>query len=153
MVTVMATIWFYQLLHLPLEAALPKMLEMTLQREKRAVVMAGSEARVETLCDVLWTYRDDSFLPHGTRKDGNPTEQPVWLTEKDENPNGAAYLFLTDGAVSELIEDVERTHEVFDGRDADALEEARRRWRTYKNDGHDLAYYEQQETGGWVKRG
>lgn len=148
----MATIWFYQLLHLPLDAALPKMLEMSLQRGKRALVMASTAERVEALCDRLWTYRDDSFLPHGTAKDGMADHQPVWLTEKDENPNGADYLFLTDGADSELIDTVERTHEVFDGRDPEALAEARRRWRAYKNDGHDLAYFEQQEGGGWAKR-
>ncbi len=73
---------------------LPKLLEKTLASEKRAVVLAASVDRVEALAAQLWTYDPDSWLPHGTARDGSPEEQPIWLTERDENPNGAAFLFL-----------------------------------------------------------
>ena len=145
----MATIWFYQLLRSGLEDELPKLLEKTLERGKRAVVMAGSAERVEALAQHLWTYRDDSFLPHGSAKDGSPAEQPIWLTEADENPNGAVYLFLTDGAVSERLDGYERCHEIFDGRDPDALAAARTRWKALSAAGHELAYWRQRDQGGW----
>lgn len=147
----MATIWFYQLLRSGLEDELPRLLEMTQARGKRAVVMAGSPERVEALTQHLWTYRDDSFLPHGSAKDGSPAEQPIWLTEADENPNGAAYLFLTDGAVSEKLDEYERCHDMFDGRDPQALAAARARWKALKEAGHELAYWRQKDQGGWEK--
>ena len=62
----MTDIAFYHLQGSPLESALPKLLKKTLEAGKRAVVMAGSEARVEALNGVLWTYDQDSWLPHGS---------------------------------------------------------------------------------------
>ena len=85
----MTDIAFYHLMRSPLEAVLPRLLEKTRQAGKRAVVLAGSEERVEALNALLWTHDPDGWLPHGSDKDGNAPEQPVWLTEKDENPNGA----------------------------------------------------------------
>ena len=57
---------------MPLERALPLLLEKTLERGWRAVVQAGSQERLDVLDQHLWTWREDSFLPHGTAKDGHP---------------------------------------------------------------------------------
>ncbi|MBU0726106.1 MAG: DNA polymerase III subunit chi [Alphaproteobacteria bacterium] len=145
----MATIWFYHLLRSDLEAELPRLLEMTLKRGKRALVLASSPERVEALAQHLWVYSDESFLPHGTAKDGRPEEQPVWLAEADENANNADYLFLTDGASSVHLDLFERCHDIFDGRDPVALAAARERWKALKAAGHELAYQRQKEGGGW----
>src|SRR3546814_2845732 len=80
----MTEVRFYHMTRTPLDQALPKMLERTLERGQRAVVRAGSEARVEALSARLWTYHDRSFLPHGTVKDGRAERQPVWLTVADD---------------------------------------------------------------------
>ena len=76
----MTEVRFYHLQRSALEQALPKLLEKTLERGWRAVVMAGSEDRVEALNAVLWNYSREGFLPHGSKKDGYPGRQPVWLT-------------------------------------------------------------------------
>ena len=108
--------------------------------------MAGSEGRVEALNGVLWTFQQDSWLPHGSPRDGNAEAHPVWLTIDDENPNGAAFLFLTDGATSANVGDYERCFELFDGNDPAAVEAARGRWSGYKDAGHALTYWQQSET-------
>lgn len=149
----MSAIAFYHLHRWPLERALPRLLEKTLEAGKRAVVMAGSEDRVEALNGLLWTYRGDSWLPHGSPRDGHPQEQPVWLTVEDENPNDAHFLFLTDGAASARISDYERCFELFDGNDPATVEAARRRWKAYLEEGHDLTYWQQTEAGGWEEKG
>ncbi len=149
----MTDIAFYHLQGSPLESALPKLLKKTLEAGKRAVVMAGSEARVEALNGVLWTYDQDSWLPHGSPRDGNAEAQPVWLTTDDENPNGASFLFLTDGATSEKVGDYERCFELFDGNDPAAVEAARGRWSGYKDIGHTLTYWQQNEAGRWEEKG
>ena len=113
----MTEIRFYHLQKSTLEAALPPMLEKTLERGQRAVVIAGSPERVEALTSYLWTYNDRGFLPHGSARDGFAEEQPVWLTEKDENPNGAQVLFLTDGAASGHVADFTLCVELLDGND------------------------------------
>lgn len=148
----MTEIGFYHLVRTPLEKALPKLLEKVLERGARAVVMAGSDERVESLAALLWTYQPNSFLPHGSARDGRPEQQPIWLTGQDENPNGASILLLTDGAQSERLADYERCLEIFDGGDPDAVSRARDRWRAYKDAGHSLTYWQQTETGGWDKK-
>ena len=152
----MTEIAFYHLEKSPLEQVLPKLLEKTLGAGKRALVMAGSEERVEALAGLLWTYEQGSWLPHGTDKDGSAEDQPVWLTARDDNPgdnaNGAEFLFLTDGATSARIGDYERCFELFDGRDAAAVAAARGRWKSYGEDGHDLTYWRQTEAGGWEEK-
>jgi len=147
----MTEIRFYHLTRKSLEQVLPELLEMTLARDMKAVVMAGSPERVEALTQHLWTYKPDSFLPHGNAKDGHAEMQPVWLTADDERPNKAAFLFLTDGASSELIGDYQRVCEIFDGNDEAAVAAARKRWGGYKTAGHDLSYWQQGDKG-WVNQ-
>lgn len=143
----MTEIRFYHLTRKTLEETLPALLEKTLERGLRAVVMAGSVERVEALTHRLWTYSPNSFLPHGNVKDGNAELQPVWLTTLDERPNEAEFLFLTDGAQSARVADYQRVCEIFDGNDETAVEAARLRWKEYKASGHDLSYWQQGERG------
>ncbi|MCP5367912.1 MAG: DNA polymerase III subunit chi [Hyphomicrobiales bacterium] len=148
----MTEVSFYHLQRWPLERALPKLLEKTLQAGKRAVVMAASDERVEYLNGFLWTYDPNAWLPHGSRREGQPAEQPVWLTSADENPNGAAFLFLTDGAGSDRVADYERCFDLFDGNDAGAVQAARERWKACKDAGHELTYWQQTDRGGWERK-
>jgi DNA polymerase-3 subunit chi len=143
---------FYHLQRTRLEAALPRMLERVLERGDRAVVMLGSEERVEALAAHLWTYNDRAFLPHGSARDGFAADQPIWLTMEDENPNGASVLLLADGAASARIDSYRLCVELFDGSDDQAVAGARRRWAAYKAAGHALSYYQQNEAGAWEQK-
>jgi DNA polymerase-3 subunit chi len=143
---------FYHLTKSSLEDALPRLLLKTLQAGERAVVLLGSEERVDSLNTYLWTYDDRGFLPHGSAKDGEADRQPIWLTHLDENPNGAAFLFVTDRAKSEKVGEFRRCFEIFDGRDDAAVAESRERWKNYRAAGHSLAYWQQTAAGGWEKK-
>lgn len=149
----MTDVGFYHLTRSPLERALPKLLEKVLESGARAVVMAGSEERVRALNTLLWTYDPASFLPHGTIEDGDSADQPIWLTVEDENPNEAGILVLADGATSDNVGAFARCLEMFDGNDEVAVAAARARWREYKDAGHTLTYWQQNDRGGWEKRG
>jgi DNA polymerase-3 subunit chi len=148
----MTDIGFYHLTRSPLERALPKLLEKVYASGARAVVVAGSSERVASLDSVLWTYDPASFLPHGTARDGEAADQPIWITDSDENPNGATILVLTDGAASERVGSFDRCLELFDGNDEAAVGAARTRWRQYKDAGHGLTYWQQTAQGGWEKK-
>lgn len=147
----MHDIRFYHLTTTSLEAALPRLLEKTLARGWRALVRAGSEARVEALTAHLWTYSEESFLPHGSPKDGYAEMQPVWLDTDAANANGAQVLFLTDGTYSEDISAFEIVAELFDGTDTQALLAARAHWRSYKKAGYTPTYWKQDADGRWIK--
>lgn len=144
---------FYHLQNQTLEEVLPKLLEKAYAAGKNTVVKVGTSERVEFLSSHLWTYDDTSFLPHGTRKDGNGEMQPIWLTSGEDIPNGASFLFLVDGAQVEpdRLENIERIFNIFDGNSADAVNQARHFWKTLKEKNHTLSYW-QQENGRWIKK-
>lgn len=143
---------FYHLTRSPLERVLPRMLEMTLERGWRAVVVAGSEERVDSLNALLWTYDDRGFLPHGSAREGHGADQPVWLTARDENPNGANVAFLLDDSAIADPTAFERCCDIFDGRDEAAVGRARERWKTCQDSGLELSYWQQTDKG-WEEKG
>jgi DNA polymerase-3 subunit chi len=146
----MAELWFYHLERSELERALPPLLDKCLQRGWRALVRAGSQERIEALDDALWTWRDESFIPHA--REGEPARQPVWLTTEGGNPNGAQALFLVDGAEPGDLSGFERACLVFDGRDEAALESARSRWKPAKEAGIVASYWRESAAGKWEKQ-
>ena len=147
-----AEVMFYHLERQTLERVLPPLLEKTLARGWKAVVQAGSAERLEALDLALWTYRDDSFLPHGTRRAGNAALQPVYLTTDDETPNGAGVRFLVDGAETSDFSVPARIVYLFDGRDEEAVAAARKQWVTAKNAGCAVTYWQETEDGRWEKK-
>jgi DNA polymerase-3 subunit chi len=148
----MTEVLFYHLEHHPLERVLPALVERTLARGWRAVVQAGSEERVEALDTLLWTYAEESFLPHGTKRDGNHKAQPVYLTADDINPNEATVRFLVDGAEIGETAGYERIVVLFDGNDPAAVARAREQWMAVKASGCDATYWQQSPEGRWEKR-
>ncbi len=148
----MTEVRFYHLQRRTLEQALPKILEKVLERNWRAVVLAGSPERVDALNQHLWTFDPASFLPHGSSRDGFADRQPVWLTAEDENPNGATVLVLVDGVTSGQLASYDLVCDLFDGNDEEAVMAARDRWKACKAAGHGLTYWQQNDRGGWDKR-
>ena len=147
----MTEVRFYQLGRRPLEEALAVMLERILERGQRGLVLAASNERVESLAEALWTYRENSFLPHGTAADGQAERQPIWLSTEPKNPNGAKVLFLLEG-VEAPPEDYDLVAVLFDGADAEQLARARRQWTGLKTAGHALSYWAEDAQGRWSKQ-
>jgi DNA polymerase-3 subunit chi len=148
----MTEIRFYHLQRTKLEEVLPTLLERAYGRGDRVLVAVGSTERAEALAAHLWTYRPDSFLPHGTAKDGEATVQPIYLTAGDENPNQATLLLLCDGASRPDLAQFSLVCELFDGNDEAAVAAARARWRDYKAANHQLIYYQQNDSGRWEEK-
>ena len=149
----MTEMLFYHLDGQPLERVLPSLLAKSLERGWRVVVQAASEERVEALDAHLWTFSDDSFLPHGTYREAEAREQPVLLTVNDDNPNGATVRFLVDGApVPADAAAYARIVLLFNGEDPDAVEAARTSWTTAKAGGFEATYWQPDENGRWQRK-
>jgi DNA polymerase-3 subunit chi len=145
---------FYHLHRQRTEDVLPALLERSLDRGWRVVVQSSSEERVDALDAHLWTFREDSFLPHGTYREVTAAHQPVLLTVEDHNLNGAAVRFLIDRApVPEDAERYDRVVVLFDGEDEEAVAEARQRSEAAKAWGFAVTYWQADEQGRWQRRG
>lgn len=148
----MTDVLFYHLEKAPLDHVLPDLLEKSLQKGWRAIVQAPSNERIDALNMMLWTYRDESFLPHGSADDGASESQPIYLTTTDDNPNGAQIRFFIDGAECEDLASYERIVFLFNGLDEMGVAHARTQWKKIKAQGHDVTYWRQNAQGRWEEK-
>jgi DNA polymerase-3 subunit chi len=149
----MTEVLFYHLQGQKLEGVLPMLLERSLERGWKVIVQGGVEERIEALDALLWTYRDDGFLPHGTWRDPEAPAQPVLLTMTEDNPNKAAVRFLIDGAPMPAdAAAYDRIVLLFDGEDEDAAAIARTQWTDAKARGFAATYWQPDERGRWQQK-
>lgn len=144
-------IQFYHLTTTPLERALPKLLERAVSGGYRVLLAVESDERGEQINQLLWTYDPDSFLAHGSDKEAQSEQQPILISTNIEPVNSANLLVVTDGR-SVKDSGFERILDIFDGNDAEMTKLARARWTEYKDIGHELTYFSQNEQGGWQKK-
>ena len=148
---------FYHLERRSLDDVLPTLVTRTLERGQRVLIKAESADRASAIDTLLWTYDDQSFLPHAQVGDGDAKRQPVLITTEDVNANGANVLFLVGGAEppawnGEEANALTRIVLMFDGRDADSLQRARAAWKDAKAAGHDATYWKEMPSGKFEKQ-
>ncbi len=145
--------WFY---HLPegagVDEALPALLEKTLHKGWRAVVYCRDELQRDQLDDMLWTYRDDSFLPHGRAGTAEADRQPVLLTVENAQAHAAEAVFVLSARTPPNGESVERVVIMFEDSDGDARQHARERWKALKGAGATVSYWRRGPAGRWEKQ-
>jgi len=140
--------WFYHIERGSLDAAIAPLIEKCLERKWR-VVVAGHEETVERLDRALWTWRDESFVPHG-RARTDAAKHPVLLSTEAVPANGAQVAVLLDGSDADAAL-FERVMVVFDGEDEMARSKARQQYKAALDGGAPARYF-QQERGGWAEK-
>lgn len=154
----MIEVSFYHLTRRTLEQALPVLLEKSLARGWRVALQASDAARLKKLDDFLWSYDPEKFLPHGTKADGAPESQPIYLTLQSDNPNVADVRFFIDGALAPpTLKDpasAPKTRAVlmFDGNDAAELSAARGQWKELREAGFEVVYFQEDDAGRWEEK-
>ncbi len=142
---------FYHLITTPLEKALPKLLEKIIAQGRRVLILTDSEEQTESLATQLWTYHPNSFLPHGTQKDGHEKEQPIFLTSLEENPNGAEILIVLNGKHPKFIDTFKQSFYVFEDMESTKKTSAAELWENYQSKPYLLSYWMQKNDGSWEK--
>lgn len=148
----MTDVLFYHLTESKLEDALPPLIDKSVERGWQVAVQMREASRRDLLDTHLWTYREDSFLPHGTDESEMADRQPVLLTVSPENVNNAAVRFFVEGAEATDVGSYQRVVLMFDGYDQEQLESARAQWKRLKGEGHNLTYWQQSQDGRWEKK-
>lgn len=143
--------WFYHLEAATVEGILPGLLEKTREKGWRALVKLP-EDKLTSMDEFLWTYRDDSFLPHGRDDEPLADQQPITLSTSADTAAGHQAVFLLEGAEIGNMEGVERCMIMINGRSESDVNRERKRWKSLKDTDAALAYYQQNERGGWDKK-
>ena len=148
----MAEILFYHLTRSRVDAALPTLVQRSLDRGWRVGIALGEE-NADALSKALWDAGPDTFLAHGIEGTDEAEGQPVWLATSDPAANDPQVVFAIGGAAVEGPERFQRTVVMFDAHREGAEEAARTQWKALKGDGHDLTYWQQDDDGRWTKKG
>ena len=148
---------FYHLERRALDDVLPGLIEKSLERGWRALIRCESAERAEATDNLLWTFDEQTFLPHAQLGDGDAKCQPVLITVEENNANNANVLFVVGGARppqwdGELTKSLARIVMMFDGRDPAALEAARGAWKDAKAAGRDVTYWKESASGKFEKQ-
>ena len=147
---------FYHLERRGLDDVLPGLVVRTRERGWRALVRVDTAERAQAIDALLWTFDDESFLPHAVQGDGVAANQPVLITVEGGNANNAHVLFLIGSAPEDwpqLSASFERVVVLFDGRDPDSLARAREGWKAAKAGGLAVTYWKESASGKWEKQG
>ncbi|WP_298918729.1 DNA polymerase III subunit chi [uncultured Algimonas sp.] len=144
--------WFYHLEASTLKGVLPDLLGKTLAKGWRALVRFPDGTDLAEWDDYLWTFQDQSFLPHGREDQGRADQQPVLLANKADSADGFDAVFLIDGADVGDVSAVSRVMVMIDGRSQDAVKRERARWKALADADATMSYWQQGERGGWEKK-
>lgn len=147
--------WFYHLERTTLEQAAGPLLTKCLERGWRVLTVSSNAHRRAALDEALWTFSDGSFLPHGREEaEGlDASEQPVLLIDRPENLNAASVCLLLDGTQLDDDAPYERCMVMFDDGDRQARDIARQQYKTAKDGGKTVRYFQQTGRGGWKEMG
>lgn len=149
----MAEVMFYHLTSKPLEKTLPQLLEKTIDRGWKALVCTSLPERVQWLDTALWTYSEESFLPHATDAENNLDDEAIVITASATNHNKAECCFLIDGApFPDDPSQFQRIVLLFDNLDEEVKNRARAMWNPVKAMGLDATYWQQNDNGRWEKK-
>ena len=149
----MSDVWFYHLQRASLAETLPRLVVKARAAGWRVAVRAGSEARRDEVDELLWTFEDDSFLPHVSDADPDAAGEAVVIQAGAADLNAPDCVLLVDDVP--LPADLGRYQRViliFDGNDEAATAAARGHWKTLKAAGGKASYWAQDEDGRWGKK-
>lgn len=132
---------------------LPKLLEKVYDSGLRAVIKTSEEMR-EAVDSQLWTYTPLAFLPHGSSRTGMAEHQPLWITDKFENPNGSQVLVLVDVDVDGVpdILGFERVLDLYSENDPQSVTRFQKRKDTYDASKYSLTVWSDSPMGSWEKK-
>ena len=146
----MPEIFFYKLKNSSSEIFLTSLIEKSIENNWNSVVLLDNIERMEEINDFLWSYKDTSFLPHGSQNDKNSELHRVYLTCEEENPNDSDVIFSIDGLLIKNINSWQRCIFIFNEQNLKVVDQ----FNTYKKNidqsQHFLKSFEQDTNGKWI---
>ncbi|OPZ78363.1 MAG: DNA polymerase III subunit chi [Alphaproteobacteria bacterium ADurb.Bin438] len=141
---------FYHLTSSTLQKILPQLAINIDKTKKHAIFLFKDDNEVEKFNDYLWTFKDTSFIPHGSKNDGNENLQPIFLSSEFSNPNDAKFIVYTS-PLNNINPEFERVFIIFNGNNKMELEMARNLWKKGIALSAEMHYW-QDLPEGWVEK-
>jgi DNA polymerase-3 subunit chi len=104
---------------------------------RRVFIHTGSEEETRHMDRLLWTFRQGSFVPHGTGGNSDPNITPLIIGHRGENEEEHDVLINLADEVPGFFSRFERVAEVID-REPRVVSSGRDRFRFYRDRGYPL---------------
>jgi len=105
------------------------------------VFVSADEAELAQLDELLWTFADGSFVPHGIARDASVAEEPVLLGCRAPEGDPLEILLNLTSTIPDCASRAQRVIEVIDG-DAARRAAGRVRFKAYRDMGCELSTHE-----------
>jgi DNA polymerase-3 subunit chi len=139
---------FYHVLTGNLVPSVIRLLEKVYASQQRCIFFSPLEDRLKIVDKTLWTFSTNSFIPHGDMHFGFSDKQPIYFTNRIENPNAAKVLIMIDTLDYKKHENFERIFAVFE--EKQQAENANAVYNDLKKNNVNVNY-RRQTTNGWEK--
>ncbi len=115
-----------------------RLAEKAYRLEHTVHIHTGDEATASRLDELLWTFRDGSFVPHNLVRTGvEASEAPVSVGCDPGYAGSRDLLINLDEAIPACAAAFPRIAELVTS-DEDSKQKSRRRFVTYRDEGHEL---------------
>jgi len=144
----MTEVYFYHSTKFPVEKTITKLVEKIYGLKQNILIYCQDKNLVQIIDDILWSYSTKTFLAHATSSDPAPEKQPIYITEKEENPNESSILIALGENIPDFYNKFSKYISIFGSSDEE-LTSARSRYKQLKGQSLDIKYFKQTEDGNW----
>ena len=110
-----------------------RLIEKIYLRNHRVFILCDNQKDAETLDELLWTFRDDSFIPHNLQGEGPEPPPPVQIGYNDKPQSHRDILINLSSSIPAFYNQFRRVLEVV-GNDEKEKELSREHYRQYRID-------------------
>tara|TARA_B100000700_G_scaffold323872_1_gene428620 strand:- start:203 stop:667 length:465 start_codon:yes stop_codon:yes gene_type:complete len=145
---------FYSTAPLQVEKTLFALLEKSLEKGNKSLLLFRDKEKCLSINEQLWTYKQNSFLPHISEDDQlyDDIDIPVYLSTKNENPFKAELLFSIDGYLPDNIQHFERVIIIIDVNDEILNEKYKNYYLDINKNFEDIVFYKSDDNGKWIEK-
>jgi len=145
---------FYSTAPLQVEKTLFALLEKSLEKGNKSLLLFKDKEKCLSINEQLWTYKQNSFLPHISEDDQiyDKIDVPVYLSTKNENPFKAELLFSIDGFLPDNIDHFERVIIIIDVNDELLNEKYKNYYLDINKNFEDIVFYKSDDNGKWIEK-
>jgi len=127
--------FFYNSSHRDVVKDIAWLTENIFKKNNRIVIFCTDQETAEVVDDFIWSYRDDSFIPHSIKKHRETSLDPILVTTDLDGGYEHNVLLALNGV---LIKEKDwqrfaKIYYFFDDQDSGEKENARSMWKSFSS--------------------
>lgn len=111
------------------------------QQGNRILIQTENAEESRVVDDMLWTFNDDSFLPHGLDDESATSEQPIVITHGNSQHENFQTMINLSSITPVDATKFDRIAEIVN-QEAERKQTGRKHYKVYKDQGYELYHHE-----------